>query len=90
LAPAFDVIHTYRPGSEWTAQHNMTVNGKTEAIARNDLHAVGERHEVRGYKNVVGEVIDAVERWPEFAEESELDEVTTEAVMSHIERFRPL
>jgi serine/threonine-protein kinase HipA len=90
LAPAFDVIHTYRPGSEWTARQNMTVNGKTEAITRKDLYAVGERHEVPGYKNVVREVIAAVERWPEFAEASELDEVTTEAVMSDITKFRPL
>jgi len=89
LAPAFDVIHTYRPGSEWTARHNLKVNGKTESITLSDLHSVGERHDVPGYKNVVREVVAAVERWTEFAEHAELDPVTTDAVTADIERFRP-
>ena len=89
LAPAFDVIHTYRPASQWTSRHNLRVNGKTEDITLDDLYAVGDRHEVPGYKKIVREVTQAVDAWPEFAAQAELDATTVEAVAADISRFRP-
>jgi serine/threonine-protein kinase HipA len=88
LAPAFDVIHTYRPNSEWTSRHNLRVNGKTELITLDDLHAVGDRQEVPGFKKIVREVIEVVDAWPEFAARAELDTMTVEAVAADISRFR--
>jgi len=89
LAPAFDVTHTYRPGSEWTSRHNLRVNAKTEAITLDDLYTVGERHEVPGYKAIVREVVEAVDDWAAFASRAEVDELTTDAVAADIGRFRP-
>jgi serine/threonine-protein kinase HipA len=89
LAPAFDVIHSYRPNSEWTARHNLRVNGKAQNITLDDLYAVGERQEVPGYKRVVREVTEAVDRWPEYAARAELDAAAIDAVASDIIRFRP-
>ncbi|MGE3620738.1 MAG: type II toxin-antitoxin system HipA family toxin, partial [Acidimicrobiia bacterium] len=66
LAPAFDVTHAYRPHSTWTSRHLMAVNGAFEGIGLDDLHAVGERHAVRGYRTIVREVRDAVGAWPEL------------------------
>jgi hypothetical protein len=65
------------------------VNGETESITVGDLHAVGERHEVPGYKCVVREVMATVDRWPEFADQAELDAATREAVNADLMRFRP-
>jgi serine/threonine-protein kinase HipA len=84
LAPAFDIIHSYRPGSQWTARHNLSVNGKTEEITLRDIYAVAERHEVPGYKATVRDVLAAVGRWREFASLCELDSATTDAVESDI------
>lgn len=89
LAPAFDVTHAYRPDSRWTSRHLMAVNGKFDEITLEDLHAVGERNDVPGYRRVVREVSDGVAAWPQFAAETELDEQTTKAITADIARFQP-
>lgn len=89
LAPAFDVLHSHRPDSQWTARHNLRVNGKVEEITLDDLYAVGERHEVPGYRRVVREVLEVVDEWPEFAARAELDAPTIEAVAADLHRLRP-
>lgn len=89
LAPAFDVTHAYRADSEWTARHLMAVNGRFEDIAVADLHAVGERHHVPGYRRIIREVADAVHAWPTFADAAEVDDVSRDAIAADIDRFRP-
>jgi serine/threonine-protein kinase HipA len=90
LAPAFDVTHAYQANSQWTSRHNLRVNGKIEAITLEDLYAVGDRHEVPGFKQVVRDVIEAVERWTEFADDAGVDEATRRAIALDLERFSPL
>jgi serine/threonine-protein kinase HipA len=89
LAPAFDVTHAYRPDSRWTSRHLMSVNGKFDGIALADLHAVGDRNDVPGYRNIVREVLATMDEWTTFAEAAELDEATTASVAADIRRFRP-
>jgi len=90
LAPAFDVTHAYRPDSPWTSRHLMAVNGKFEGIELADLYAVGERADVPGYRRLVREVRSAVEEWPGFARQAELDDATIAMVAADLERFRPM
>ncbi|MHB1252388.1 MAG: type II toxin-antitoxin system HipA family toxin, partial [Acidimicrobiales bacterium] len=89
LTPAFDITHAHRRNSEWTSRHNLRVNGKTESITLEDLHVVGDRHEVPGYKSIVREVLGAVDAWAEFASRAELDERAREAVAHDLEQFGP-
>ncbi|MCZ7534712.1 MAG: type II toxin-antitoxin system HipA family toxin [Acidimicrobiia bacterium] len=89
LAPAFDVTHAYRPDSPWTSKHLMSVNGRFDEIALSDLHAVAERHDVPGYKRIIREVADAIDRWPHYAEQAELDAVVTAEIAKDMDRFRP-
>ena len=42
--PAYDV--TYAENDAWTRQHQMSVNGKFQAISRRDLLEVGEMFDV--------------------------------------------
>jgi serine/threonine-protein kinase HipA len=70
LSPAFDVTYAYNPAGRWTSRHQMTINGKTDDFTREDLKAVAEvaglkraRHEA-----ILGEVLQAVEQWPRYAE----------------------
>jgi serine/threonine-protein kinase HipA len=70
LSPAFDVTYAYNPTGLWTSRHQMTINGKTDDFTREDLQAVAEvaglkraRHEA-----ILGEVLQAVEQWPRYAE----------------------
>ena len=74
LAPAFDVTYAYNPSGAWTARHQMTINGRREAITRADLRAVAA---VAGLKRgradaLLDEVCGAVARWPELAREVDL------------------
>lgn len=73
LAPAYDVTHAHNPSGTWTAQHQMTVNGKRDAITLEDLYELGDRFRVSGYRQAAREVLDAVERWTEFAEQADVD-----------------
>lgn len=89
LAPAYDVTHAFHPQSRWTSRHLMAVNGKFDGIGLADLHAVGERNDVPGYKKVVREVRAAVDAWPEFAEAGEVPDGVREAIAADMATFRP-
>jgi len=40
LSPAFDVTYSYNPSGDWTANHQMTVNGKQDDFTLADFEAV--------------------------------------------------
>lgn len=68
LSPAYDICHTYRPGSPWVSQHALSVNGKRDNINREDLIAVAESMNIKKGKHIITQVNETVKRWPEFAE----------------------
>lgn len=72
LAPAFDVSYSYNPAGAWTAQHQMTLNGKRDDFTLADFRACTKATILkRGRdKAILDEVREAVRRWPEFAEEA--------------------
>jgi serine/threonine-protein kinase HipA len=72
LAPAYDITHAHNPKSRWTAQHLMSVNGRTSEITRKDLAAVGDRFEVPEATSIIGQVIDVVDSWTELADRARL------------------
>ncbi|TVS10154.1 MAG: type II toxin-antitoxin system HipA family toxin, partial [Wenzhouxiangella sp.] len=39
LSPAFDVTYSYNPEGDWTASHQMSVNGKRDGFELEDLRA---------------------------------------------------
>jgi serine/threonine-protein kinase HipA len=72
LAPAFDVTYSYNPEGAWTSQHQMTLQGKRDGFQLDDFRACAEVAQMkRGRAEaIVGEVTEAVARWPEFAGEA--------------------
>ncbi|MBU1338475.1 MAG: type II toxin-antitoxin system HipA family toxin [Acidobacteria bacterium] len=70
LAPAFDVIWSYRPKSPWVGRHQMRINGKVDNFTAEDLRAVAEANGIREARSITDEVNDAVSRWPGFAEKA--------------------
>ena len=83
LAPAFDVTHSNWTG-EWTAAHQMSVNGTFDGISLDDLRALGDLHDVPGIEQVLRDVADAVRAWPDAASEAGLDASTTERIGADI------
>ncbi len=80
LAPAYDVTHAYNPKGEWTYQHLMAINGKFSDISRSDLLAVANRFSIGRAEEIIGQVDDAVARWPQFALEAGIAPEETERI----------
>jgi len=70
LAPAYDITHAHNPSGRWTGIHQMSIEGKRDGIELADLHRLADRFKVPGYKEIIREVLVAVSRWPEFAEDA--------------------
>jgi serine/threonine-protein kinase HipA len=82
LSPAFDVVFAHNPSGEWTATHQMTVNGKRDAITRADLEEVARTASMkRGRAAAIhDEVHAAVSRWQDFAAAAGVEERRAERV----------
>ncbi len=68
LAPAYDICHSYRPGSEWVSQHALSVNGKRKGISRNDLLVLAESVNIKKADQIIEQVHSVVNRWSEYAD----------------------
>ena len=80
LAPAYDLIHAYNPRGAWTYQHLMSVNGKFDGIAREDLLVEADRFGVRRPLDMLADVRTALASWAEFAAEAGLSAKTADRV----------
>jgi serine/threonine-protein kinase HipA len=72
LSPAFDITWSFNPNGDWTATHQMSVNGKRDQFSRADLLAAGRSAQLkRGRAEAIAEeVIAAVRDWPRYAAEA--------------------
>jgi serine/threonine-protein kinase HipA len=72
LAPAFDVIYSFNPDGDWTARHQMTINGKRDGFTLADFRACAKSALMkRGRAEaIVEEVRTAVTKWPAHAEQA--------------------
>lgn len=80
LSPAYDVCHAYRPESPWVSQQSLSVNGKRNQIGIVDFLEVGYQMNIKKAKNIVEEVSQTIEKWPEFAEEQRVETVLRDAI----------
>lgn len=69
LAPAYDICHAYRPGSEWVSQHALSINNKRKDILKEDLLKVGESIKSKKANTIIQEINDTVSQWKKFAKE---------------------
>ena len=74
LSPAFDVTYSYNPAGDWTARHQMTMNGKRDGFTMADFRACAKSAVMkRGRAEaIVEQVRAAVAKWPEFAEQAQV------------------
>jgi serine/threonine-protein kinase HipA len=76
LSPAFDITWSFNPAGDWTATHQMTVNGKRDQFTRADLLAAGRSAQLKRGRTeaIVEEVIAAVRDWLRYAAEAGVPE----------------
>ena len=69
LAPAYDICHAYRPGSEWVSQHALSINNKRKNITRQDLLLVGEAIHCKKAASIITEISEVINQWKKHAKE---------------------
>jgi len=67
LAPAYDVCHAYRPGSEWVSQHALSINGKRKSITKEDLILIGTAIKCKKHNEIIDQINEQVNNWPQYA-----------------------
>lgn len=72
LSPAFDLTYGYNPAGAWTAQHQMSMNGKRDHFTMADFEAVAQVAAMkRGrHKAIVQEVQEAISTWETIARDA--------------------
>ncbi len=74
LTPAFDVSYSYNPSGDWTATHQMTMNGKRDGFTLADFRTCAKNALLkRGRAEaIVEEVRVAVAKWSHYAEQAQV------------------
>lgn len=80
LSPAFDLCHSYRPGSAWVSQQSLSVNGKRQNISRDDFLSVAKQMNIKRAANIVTRINEEVKKWHEYAEEIRVDSKLRDAI----------
>lgn len=80
LAPAFDVCHSYRPGSTWVSQHSLSINGRRQNITRYDLLTVAKKMNIKKADAIINQVKNVVSRWNDFAAQTNVNADLRDAI----------
>jgi serine/threonine-protein kinase HipA len=85
LSPAYDLTFAFRPESRWTGRHQMSVNGKLDDFAFDDLRACAKTASMarNAPAEILEEVTAAVRRWPELASAAGIAEDRVDRIASH-------
>jgi serine/threonine-protein kinase HipA len=67
LAPAYDLCHAYRPGSEWVSQHALSINNKRKNITMEDLIGIGNSFNLKKAKPIIIEINNTIKNWKKYA-----------------------
>lgn len=89
LSPAYDVTYAYNPEGVWTGSHQMTINGRREGFAKQDLLASAKNMGVRKAKaeEIISDVEEIIAKWPQFAEEALVSKAVSEAISREFVRI---
>ncbi|MCL1868384.1 MAG: type II toxin-antitoxin system HipA family toxin [Paludibacter sp.] len=68
LAPAYDMTFAYNPAGGFTAQHQLTINGKRDNFTRQDLLQFAEKISIKKPHEIIDEVVYVVSNWKKYAE----------------------
>ncbi len=77
LAPAFDLIYSFNPSGDWTASHQMTVNGKRDGFTLEDFKACAKVASMKRGRaeTITREVRERVACWRNYADDAGVNPV---------------
>jgi serine/threonine-protein kinase HipA len=86
LAPAYDVTFAYNPKGAWTDRHQMSVNGRFDDISNTDIMAVADQFVVGHAREVLHDIDEAMDSWPQFAKQAGLPGELIDALATDFHR----
>lgn len=84
LSPAYDMGFAYNPKGGWTAQHQMSINGKFDNITRQDLLEFAKRNNIKEATEIIDRIAEVSLRWPLLARECEVPQPMIDAIMPNL------
>ncbi len=84
LSPAYDMGFAYNPKGGWTAQHQMSINGKFDDITRKDLLEFAKRNNIKEAAETIDRITEVSSRWPLIAGECEVPQLMIDAVLPNL------
>lgn len=84
LSPAYDMGFAYNPKGGWTAQHQISINGKFDDITRQDLLEFAKRNNIKEATEIIDRIAEVSSRWPLLARECEVPQPMIEAIMPNL------
>lgn len=84
LSPAYDMGFAYNPKGGWTAQHQMSINGKFDDITRQDLLEFAKRNNIKEAAEIIDSIAEVSSRWPLMAKECEVPKLMIDAIVPNL------
>ena len=80
LAPAYDICHAFRPGSEWVSQHALSICGRRTNISRENLITIGKSIRCKKTEEIIDEINDKIHQWDHYATKAGVAKGIKEAI----------
>jgi serine/threonine-protein kinase HipA len=80
LAPAYDVTYAFDPTNRWFKHHQLSINGKRDDIAREDLLILAKEMNIKKPKDIIEKVKHAVSQWKRHAKDADVPKDQFEAI----------
>ena len=67
LAPAYDMAWAHNPGSKWTGQHQMSINGKRDGFDTKDFIETARHFDISRPQEIINAVCETALAFGDFA-----------------------
>lgn len=84
LSPAYDMGFAYNPKGGWTAQHQMSINGKFDDITRKDLLEFARHNNIKEAAEIIDRITEVSSCWPRMAKECEVPRPMIDAIVPNL------
>ena len=70
LSPAYDMTYSYNPSGNWTASHQMSLNGKRDNFTIEDFRACAKNASMKRGRadEIIKQVQDTVSKWKYYSQ----------------------
>lgn len=68
LSPAYDMTYSYNESGDYTAQHQLSINGKRDNFTKSDLLKVARSMNIKKPEEIINQIVSVVSEWNKYAD----------------------